>query len=218
MLLPRRYNGPPGTGNGGWSAGAFAAAAGARPGGPVFEVTLRVPPPLETELRLDEGSVLDGDTLVASLAEVEPGLPAVAPAGPAEAEEASRSYPGFTAHPFPTCYVCGTERPDGLRIFSGPLPDGRTAAPWSVPEGTDLPVVWAALDCPGGWAALINGRTYVLGRIAAEVTALPEVGTTCVVVGAAVEFSGRKALVGSTVYGPEGDRLATARATWIATV
>ncbi|MEU8814370.1 hypothetical protein [Actinoplanes sp. NPDC048796] len=218
MLIPARYNGPPGTGNGGWSAGAFAVAAGARPGGPVHEVTLRVPPPLETELRLEGGSVLDGDTLVASLSEVGGALSPVPPVGLPEAAEASTSYPGFTAHPFPTCYVCGTERPDGLRVFSGPLADGRTAAPWSVPEQADLPVVWAALDCPGGWAALNSGRTYVLGRIAADVAALPEPGTTCVIMGAAVEFSGRKALVNSTVYGPEGDRIATARATWIATV
>ncbi|MEV4347654.1 hypothetical protein AB0J83_24630 [Actinoplanes sp. NPDC049596] len=218
MFVHARFNGPPGTGNGGWSAGAFAVEAGARPGGPAYEVTLRVPPPLETELRLDGGSVLDGDTLVATLTGVEEALPAVEGVGIGKAVEAARAYPGFTAHPFPTCYVCGPERPDGLRIFSGPLPDGRTAAPWVVPEGVDLAVVWAALDCPGGWAALINGRTYVLGRIAADVAHLPEPGTTCVVMGEAVEFSGRKAKVNSTVYAPGGERLATARATWIAAV
>ena len=46
-----------------------------------------------------------------------------------EAVAASATYPGFSAHPFPTCFVCGPERAegDGLRLFPGRLPDGRTA-------------------------------------------------------------------------------------------
>ncbi len=218
MRIPARFNGPPGSGNGGWSAGAFAVAAGARVGGPPLEVTLRVPPPLDTGLTVADGSVLAGDTLVATVTAADgPFLP-VAPVDPDAAVAAARSYPGFAHHPFPTCYVCGPERPDGLRIFPGPLPDGRTAAPWAVPPAVDLPVVWAALDCPGGWTALQNGRTYLLGRIAVVADELPEPGSTCVVVGAATGIAGRKAMVDSTVYAPDGRRLATARATWIATI
>src|SRR5689334_8140503 len=56
MRIESRYNGPTGSGNGGWSAGVFAAEAGGT--GPV-EVTLRRPPPLETELRLVDGEVRD---------------------------------------------------------------------------------------------------------------------------------------------------------------
>jgi len=217
LAIPARFNGPPGSGNGGWSAGAFAAAAGARVGGPAVEVTLRVPPPLDTELTVVDGGVLDGETLVASLTGRDAPIPAVAPIDLATAERASRGYPGFSHHPFPTCYVCGPQRPDGLRIFSGPLPDGRTAAPWTVGAEVDLPVLWAALDCPGGWTALQNGRTYVLGRIAVAATALPEPGSTCVVVGEAVEFTGRKATVISSVYSAGGGLLASGGATWIAT-
>jgi hypothetical protein len=76
--------------------------------------------------------------------------------------------------------------------------------------------MWAALDCPGGWSALHTGRTFVLGRIAARVDALPAPGTACVVVGRADGMEGRKAWTRSTVYGPGGTPLATARATWIA--
>ena len=75
--------------------------------------------------------------------------------------------------------------------------------------------MWAALDCPGGWSALHSGRTFVLGRIAARVDALPSPGASCVVVGVADGLSGRKAFTRSTVYGPDGAPLATARATWI---
>src|SRR5439155_1527101 len=82
-----------------------------------------------------------------------------------EAMAAAEHYPGFAAHPFPTCYACGPRRPpgDGLRLFPGRLPDGRTAAPWVVPEDIEPAVVWAALDCPGGWSIAVESRPYVLG-------------------------------------------------------
>jgi hypothetical protein len=227
MLIPARFNGPPGSGNGGWSAGTFAIAAGARLGGPAYEVTLRVPPPLETPLTSTEGSVHAPDgTVIAQLRPIAddadgsgggigPAVPAVAYS---DAVSAAAAYPGLVDHPFPGCYVCGPDRAegDGLRIFPGRLPDGRTAAPWTVPPDVCAETMWAALDCPGGWAVLGAGRVYVLGRIAAVVDALPAPGATCVVVGAGDAAHGRKAQVHSTVYGPDGRLLAAARATWIA--
>jgi hypothetical protein len=111
-----------------------------------------------------------------------------------------------------------------LRLFPGRLPDGRTAAPWIVPDDVEPALMWAALDCPGGWTVpemgLTDGATairpYVLGRIAARVDALPAPGDGCVVMGAFLAQEGRKADVISTVYGPDGAVLALARATWIA--
>lgn len=220
MLIPARFNGPPGTGNGGWCSGVFAVAAGARAGGPPYQVTLRVPPPLETGLELRDGSVFAGDTLVAEVTGADGVGDDVPAVSLATATEASRGYPGFASHPFPTCFVCGPDRStgDGLRIFPGVLPDGRTAAPWTVPDEVSVPTLWAALDCPGGWSAIARGRAYVLGRIAARVDALPTPGDECVVMGAATDISGRKATVDSTVYGPDGRLLASARATWIAVI
>jgi hypothetical protein len=218
MQIPERFNGPPTSGNGGWSAGAFAVATGARDDGKPFEVTLRAPPPLVTPLEVIDGRVTVGATLIAEVAAVADAGDGVAPATVAEARAASRSYPGFVDHPFPTCYVCGPDRPpgDGLRIFAGRLPDGRMAAPWTVPADISVETMWAALDCPGGWSALQTGRVYLLGRIAAAVEALPAPGATCVVVGAAIGLAGRKAMVNSSVYSLAGVRLATARAAWIA--
>src|SRR5215210_7740547 len=46
VVIERRYNGPPDSGHGGWSAGQAAVLTGA----PVVEVTLRRPPPLERAL------------------------------------------------------------------------------------------------------------------------------------------------------------------------
>ena len=216
MRIDARFNGPPTSGNGGWSAGSFAVAAGAAGSGVPFEVTLRLPPPLETDLAVADGKVTHGSTLVAEIragGEAGDGVPGV---DLSVATAAARDYAGFADHPFPTCYVCGPDRPDGLRIFAGPTGDGRTAAPWIVPADVTVPTMWAALDCPGGWTALQPGRPYVLGRITAAVAALPAPGDTCVVVGRAISLQGRKATVDSSVYAPDGARLATARATWIA--
>jgi len=215
MRIPARFNGPPGSGNGGWSAGAFAAEIGE----PSLEVTLRLPPPLDTELSVTHEDVRDGSgNLIAELAPTHRAnfsdFPGFVPF--AEAVEASRSYPGFTEHPFPTCYVCGPEHPDGLRIFPGPLGDGRMAAPWTVPADVELATIWAALDCPGGWTALVEGRTFVLGRIAVTVDELPKPGASCVVAGRPTASSGRKAMVDSILYGESGAPMAAARATWIA--
>jgi hypothetical protein len=213
MQIPARFNGPPGSGNGGWSAGAFAVDTGSDG---VLAVTLRSPPPLDTPITRSDGTFHAPDgTLVASVEPAaDPGDP-VPPVRYDEAAAAARNYPGFLSHPFPTCYVCGPDRPDGLRLFPGVLPDGRTAAPWTVPADVRTETMWAALDCPGGWSALHSGRTFVLGRIAARVDALPSPGASCVVVGVADGLSGRKAFTRSTVYGPDGAPLATARATWI---
>ncbi|MCL7456608.1 hypothetical protein AB0I85_00485 [Micromonospora echinofusca] len=213
MIIESRFNGPPGSGNGGWSAGVFAEAAGP---GPV-EVTLRRPPPLETPLTLADGEVHDPrGLLVAQVRPTEDPRAVVAPVELPAARAASAAYPGLVEHPFPGCYVCGPDRPDGLRIFPGRLPDGRTAAPFRVPAAVTTPTVWAALDCPGGWAVIAPGRPYVLGRIAAVVATLPEPGDECVVTGVMVGGEGRKALVHTSLYAPDGALLAWARATWIA--
>lgn len=219
MIIDSRFNGPPGSGNGGYCAGRFASTLSGP--GPV-EVTLRRPPPLDVPLTIVPGPTggievrgPDGD-LVAQVAVVEP-FSATVPGVPLdEAAQAATGYAGFTDHPFPTCYVCGPGRDDGLRIFPGPLPDGRTAAPFVVPADVSPATVWAALDCPGGWSIIAPGRPYVLGRMAAVVSELPAAGDECVVVGATQRIEGRKALVHSTLYGPTGVRLAYARATWIA--
>ncbi|MEV4658480.1 hypothetical protein [Micromonospora sp. NPDC049301] len=213
MRIESRYNGPSGSGNGGWSAGVFAAAAGGP--GPV-EVTLRRPPPLETALRLVDGEVRDpAGELVAEVRPAGAVDAVVPPVDRDTAVAAATRYPGLVEHPFPDCYVCGPHRADGLRIFPGRLPDGRTAAPFRAPEQVSDATVWAALDCPGGWTVLAPGRPYLLGRIAAVVAALPAPGDECVVTGALIRAEGRKALVHTSLYGPDGELLGAARATWI---
>lgn len=228
MIIESRYNGPPGSANGGWSAGTFATAIQGTPlpapgtrapdrPRPDVEVTLRRPPPLETPLTLEAGAVRDpAGRLVAEVATVAAFDPVAEPVDLATARAAAADYPGLVNHPFPSCYVCGPERADGLRIFPGPLSAGRTAAPFRVPAETDVVTTWAALDCPGGWSVLAPGRPYLLGRISAVVLATPRPNDECVVTGVLTRAQGRKAEVHSSLFGPDGNLLGYARATWIA--
>jgi acyl-coenzyme A thioesterase PaaI-like protein len=192
------------------------------PAGEATQVTLRRPPPLDTPLRVVRTgaalAVYDGEVLVAEAEPVRLGEEPAPPVGYAQAVAAAAAYPGFVDHPFPSCYVCGPQRAsgDGLRIFPGPVGQG-TAAPWSVPADASPLTVWAALDCPGGWAIISPGRPYVLGRMAAALhRPPPRAGTECVVTGQVVANEGRKAHVKTALYEPDGALVAQASSTWIA--
>lgn len=225
ITVDRRFRGPAESGNGGYVSGLLAARAGAAPGGSAAVVTLRLPPPLETPLAAvadGDGAVrlLHGDALVAEAARSRIEVEAVQPVDAGTARAMEPSYGGFVRHPFPGCFVCGPEREigDGMRLFPGRLPDGRTACTWEV--GEDLAgrpeMVWAALDCPGGWSADLVGRPMVLGRMTAQVHDVPRAGDVCVVTGRLLGGEGRKTWTASTLYGPDGRELGRAHATWIA--
>jgi hypothetical protein len=154
-----------------------------------------------------------------------------------EARAAMASYPGLRQHPFPGCFACGSARAegDGLRIFPGPVTpaaDGavRVASVWTPHPSTSedyhayvddvprasLPVTWAALDCSGGWAADLEERMMVLGRMTAEIDALPAIGEEHVIVGQKVGAEGRKSFTLSTMYDGDGRIVGRARHVWIA--
>jgi hypothetical protein len=216
ITIDGRFNGPEGSGNGGYTCGLVAGLLGG-----VAEVTLRLPPPIDRPLDVERDEnrvrVLDGDRLVAEALPAEVGLEIPEPPAYEEAEQASGRFPGFEEHAFPTCFVCGPEREpgDGLRIFAGPLGDGRVASPW-VPTELDPKIVWAALDCPGAIAVGFPDRgETLLGRLAVQIDGLPEVGEHCVVVGWPLGEQGRKLFAGTALYGEDGRPLARARATWI---
>jgi hypothetical protein len=213
IVNENRFRAPDESGNGGYSAGLFAAALG---GGPV-EVTLRLPPPLETPLELgDDGSVRDGDAVVA---QVRPGDLEIAPPGAVSWAEAVASQEPDLASPFPHCFVCGHARgEDGLHIHAGPVETrGVHAAPWTVRDDTVGPeYVWAALDCPGAYATGALGRgTVVLGRVTARVDRVPRAGERCVVVAWHLGSDGRKHGAGTALFAASGELLGLARALWI---
>jgi hypothetical protein len=220
IVVAGRYNGPPDSGNGGYTCGLVAAATlGA---GNSAEVTLRRPPPLDVPLRVDGNDVLDvrdGETLVATataadLADVTP--PAFPGYDAARAAEAR--YAGLRDHPFPTCFVCGPRRTDGLGLAPGPVGDRVVATTWTAREPAPEQV-WAVLDCPGAWALTQTDEApIVLGRLAVETYALPVAGQPHVVVGwRHAERAGRKHYAGTALYDAAGTLLAKGRAAWIET-
>lgn len=214
IIVPARYNGPPDSANGGYTCGLIARATGlAHP-----EVTLRRPPPLDVPLRVDGTEVYDGEHLVAQATEATGGdLEPPAYPGLAAARTAQEQYAGLRKHPFPTCYVCGPDRDDGLGLYPGPIGDGYVATTWT-PADVTPETVWAALDCPGAWALLQSDDTpIVLGRLAVRTYALPRAGQSHVITGwQAAPNEGRKRFAGTALHDTEGKLLATGQATWIA--
>ncbi len=217
MIVPGRYNGPPESGNGGYTCGLVAGILGG-----VAEVTLRLPPPLDRELEVvrNDGriEVRDGEALVAEAERVELEVAVPAPVGVEEAAHASTRYAGFEHHAYNSCFVCGPQRDDGLRVYAGPV-DGRpdlVASPWTPQEDVRPELVWAALDCPSGWAVDDFQREGVLlGRMAAEIDRLPEPEEPHVVIGWRIGEDGRKRFAGSALLTAAGEVLARARSTWI---
>jgi len=226
VLIPRRFNGPPGSANGGYACGLVARHLR----GPA-EVTLRLPPPLDTALaieRREDGTVLlcHHDRLVAE------GAPAPAPdvqpplrPSVAEAREALRRHPWLgTEHDFRSCYVCGAGRHDGLGLHFGPLrrdPAVTAAllvADETVPhdgEGLVPELVWAALDCPSYVPAMWDGAPSVLGRMRAELLAPVPLGEPIVATGWLRAAEGRKHHTASALLAADGTLLARAQHVWI---
>jgi hypothetical protein len=216
VVIEPHFHGPPDSANGGYTCGLVAAAIDG-----AAQVTLRVPPPLGTPLELqrrDGGAVLlDGETVVAE------GRPAVLdldiprPVGLEEAQAAAQRYPWRDDHPYPTCYVCGPDRDDGLSIYPGPV-EGRElfAAPWT-PEDDAPERTWAAIDCPSGIVCDLLGEhgRLLLGRLTGELHAPVVPGAPHVVVAWPLERDGRKLHTASALFGPEGELYAAAQAVWI---
>jgi hypothetical protein len=77
-------------------------------------------------------------------------------------------------------------------------------------------LVWAALDCPSGWAVDDFQREGVLlGRMAARVDRLPTAGEPHVVLGWRIGEDGRKRHAGSALTTADGEVLARSRSTWV---
>jgi hypothetical protein len=233
LTIESRFNGPPDSGNGGYSCGLLARYVEAD----AVEVTLRLPPPIGRHLQVDHGDdgtarLLDGDALIAEARATE--LLPVAPP-PVELVEAALAvadspFLEVAMHPFPTCFVCGPERTpgDGLRIFAGPVAQRDVfAAPWTpaptlAPDGGPLApeLVWAALDCPTSVPVANDPgaeefRPIVLARLAVRIAKPVHAGQPYTIVSWPIEIDGRKRHAGAALHSAEGELLAVSRALWI---
>jgi hypothetical protein len=227
VLIPRRFNGPPASANGGYTAGLIARYIV----GPA-DVSLRSPPPLDTALSLVRAG--DGEVLLrhrellvaegrpAAPPDVEPPLrPTVA-----EAREALRRHPWHgTRHAFAHCYICGSGRQDGLGLHFGDLPrDPRMTAALLVADATIphddrgiLPeIAWGALDCPSYVPAMWDADVpSLLARMHAELVAPIPLGEPVVAVGWLLGVEGRKHHTASALLAADGTLLARSRNLWI---
>ena len=225
--IPARFNGPPGSANGGYACGTLGVLIG-----DTAEVTLRKPPRLDATMVVRRGnrglSLWDGETVIADArgAELDIELPPLPSAEQIQAAEV-RFHERRRSYGFTTCFVCGPDRDhgDGLRIFPAPIEDQQlVAAFWSPTlnlandEGVvDPRVVWAALDCPTffGGALLGQERQSVLGRMTAKLVKPVFADQTYTVTGWPVDLNGRITIGASAIHDADGELCAISRGTWV---
>jgi hypothetical protein len=221
LLIPSALNGPADSANGGIAAGRLAALLPTE--GPVT-VTLRLPPPLDVPMSVEpvEAGIrlVHQGRLVAEATPADAVPESVPPVDFETAADAATRFAGFTDHPFPTCFGCGTDRTDGLACYAGPVAAAEpnyVATPFVPRPGLprDPALTWAALDCAGGWSIGLAGRRAVLGRMTALITEVPATGERCVVVARCDRWDGRKAYSRSSGYGEDGRLLGVTSAIWI---
>lgn len=220
--IDRRFNGPPESAHGGYSAGLLATAVG----GPA-EVTLLAPPPLATPLAIegaDGGLVMRAGST--DIATARPAAVDVGEAPSVDVRAVRAAMPSRddlrTYHPFPTCFGCGPDREpgDGLCLFAGEVDPGRGlwGVTWTPAEEHASPLmVWAALDCPSSAPAQdpTGAKPIVLGRFAVDVTRTPAAGDEHLILSAPLAHEGRKRTNAVWLVDATGEVLARGRATWI---
>jgi hypothetical protein len=226
VSIPKQFNGPLESGQGGYCSGIVAGLLGA-----TAEVSLRRPVPLDTPLgvvRESDGSIrlLDGETLIAdahAVSAVDVEVPE--PVSPEQARLAARRYRGPSEGLFSRCFVCGRVREDALGVFAGPVEGRRVvASPWTPPPWTADSTgrvrpefVWAVLDCPTAFALRMHGELamVMLARFAVRIDAPILAGEEHVAMAWPIEAEGRKHHAGSALLSTDGEILAVARALMI---
>lgn len=223
LKIPARFNGPPTSGNGGYSAGLLAALVR----GPAV-VSLKSPPPLDTRLEIrrhdDRLEARHGKTVVMYAKAQSPKGTVPEPPSLDLAQRGGEDYP-VDSHPLPTCFVCGPHRApgDGLRIFAGRV-DGFQGAVAVWTPSSDLAddhgrvepaVMWAALDCPSYFAIPSTTRLTLLGSMCARIDQPAQADEPVIVVGWHQSSTERKHLTGSALFTREGRLLGQADTLWI---
>jgi hypothetical protein len=98
--------------------------------------------------------------------------------------------------------------------------------PWPDLAGNDDTIgrefIWAALDCPTGFAAvgaqhlgMTGAETILLGRMSAHIVTRPHPGDRCIIVAWPTGRDGRKLFASSALLDVDVGLLAVAHATWL---
>jgi len=229
VRIPAHLNGPPTSGHGGYTSALLA-----QPLEGAVAVDLRRPIPLDRPLqrRLLEGArteLRDGDILVAEARQTELAVDIPPAPGWQESIEAAGRYPGLRHHPFATCFGCGPQRAegDGLRIFPGLCAARRELAATWIPHRSiaaadgrvPREMVWAALDCPAGWAMdpvkrekFPDQAAAVTAQLAARIDGAVFAERRYTILSWPVRADGRKISTAAVLYDADGAPLAVAAA------
>ncbi|WP_159848827.1 PaaI family thioesterase [Nocardia sp. CY41] len=228
FTVPGHVRGYPGVAFGGYVAGLLAAASGAAQVRVDFRraVSVDTPVVLATD---GSGGVsltdLDGAVLAEASASAVTVTPPPAPTwAAARAASATADVLRKMSH----CYGCGAACAPGRGLRLSPWAmsaHDMVVAAWTPdpllagPDGfLSTENVWAALDCPGGWAAMAL-RDLRPGAVTAALTATQfepvRAGDSYLSYGWPVSANGRKHTVGVALARPDGTLCALAEALWI---
>jgi hypothetical protein len=223
ITIDATFNGPPASGNGGYAAGLLAGYSSS----PLI-VRVLAPIPLGTPLSVSRAGeiteALHGDKRILS---ARPGTVTLTPPAPptlAAARDAASRPTSFGAGGPSTCFVCGRNRApgEGLHIHCGRLGNTYAASVWTPhpnvcgPDGFVRPeYVWAALDCPGGFALPASDTTYLLGEMSAAIHQPIPIQAPVIVHAWHVWSDGRKHFAGTALHDADGALLAQADTLWI---
>lgn len=229
MRVPTWFQGPTGSGQGGWTAQRFSAAIGED-----VSVAIRAPIPLETDLdivaaegawHLVDPTAPERPILIATPWDSD--APGTTPISIELAAQAATGFPLFDDHPVPVCFSCGLE-PDSMQVHCGPLDDGRWATDWTVPAwatddqgNVNNGALWAAIDCAQAWfVGNAGGRKHgVTVQLAVDVTTPLVPGATYALVAwngdYDFEWDGRKRGACGAVFDSAGTCVARSRSFWV---
>lgn len=238
FVISSQFNGPATSGNGGYVGGRLAAELQARQGkAQAVQVTLRAPLTLDKPLQLrdrPDGGVdlyddeqLLAEAIATSLAPEVPTPPTLDEARTASAIGRMRMTTK-SGNAYLHCFGCGLAKGahEGLRITPTPAGEAdQVAAEWIpheafadenglIPPG----VVWAAMDCPAGFAwgfKTGEGNASLLtGRITLALAGDVRAGGTYIVTGWPLQREGRKLHAGTALHDANGRLVAWSRQLW----
>lgn len=222
VTVASRFEGAPGRGQGGYSAGLLDEGVPIRAW---FRAPIPMDVPLEVQVDGPRRRVMDGDTLVI---ETHPAELEREPLGPVPMQVAVEARDAGEAVGYPdritSCYSCGGA--GSLRVHAGPI-EGTAiwATPVTYPDWTatdgivDVPHLWAPVDCAAGYAAAFDGdRRIFTGWLTVARFRSVEPGQPLVVVAeTAPGWDGRKRPARSAMYTEDGDLVTASESLWIST-
>ncbi len=224
--IPARFNGPPNSGNGGYSCGVIAAFID----GPA-RVRLHQPPPLDHNMDVRDienqaVGLFDGDNHIGTAWPAEFELDCPTPPSLDEAQAARNISPLYDNHPLASCFVCGTARQpeDGLCLHCGPVGGWHLLACNWTPQPDLLneqglirdEIIWSALDCPGFAGCYGDDPAMaLLGELEARILKPIPGQQELVVYAWPLGRDGRKGWGGAAIASAEGEIYAYSRSLWI---